>query len=80
MSHATFYRKMREATGMSCKEFIQNLRIKKAYQIIQSGDKVRISDVAYMVGFTDPKYFSKCFKKEYNINPAEMLNNINSEK
>ena len=36
-------------------------------------DKLRISDVAYSVGFNDAKYFSTCFRKKYGMTPKELM-------
>jgi signal transduction histidine kinase/ligand-binding sensor domain-containing protein/DNA-binding response OmpR family regulator len=69
MSHTTILRKVKSLTGISLVEFIKNHRIKKAALILQK-EKLPISEVSYMVGFTDPKYFSKCFVKEYGMTPT----------
>ena len=76
MSHANFYRKIKNLTGVSGQQLLFNMRMKRAYQILVDTPNIRSSEVAYMVGFLDPKYFSKCFKKKYNILPSE----INSKK
>ena len=47
---------------MSPNEFIRDIRIKKACVLLQQRPDLQVSDVAYMVGFTDPKYFSLIFK------------------
>lgn len=70
VSHTHFYRKIKSLTGQSGKELLQNMRLKRAAQLILQ-DKARISDVAYMTGFTNPKYFSKCFKAKYGVSPTE---------
>ena len=46
------------------------MRIKRAGQLIESGE-YNFSQVAYMTGFTDPKYFSKSFKKQMGMTPTE---------
>lgn len=43
-------------------DFIREIRIKRAVQLIDSGE-YNFSQIAYMTGFSDPKYFSKCFKR-----------------
>ncbi len=70
MSHTHFYRKVKSLTGQSGKELLQNMRLKRAANLI-SQDQLRISEVAYMTGFTNPKYFSKCFKEKYGVSPSE---------
>lgn len=70
MTQSTLYRKLKSLTGMSPNEFIRDVRIKKACILLQRFD-LQISDVAYMVGFTDPKYFSLIFKKEKGMSPTK---------
>ena len=70
MSHTNFYRKIKQLTGQSGKELLQNMRLQRAKQLI-SQKKLRISEVAYMTGFTNPKYFSNCFKQKYGMSPSE---------
>jgi signal transduction histidine kinase/ligand-binding sensor domain-containing protein/DNA-binding response OmpR family regulator len=72
MSHTTILRKVKALTGVSLVEFIKNHRIKKAALILQK-EKLSISEVSYMVGFTDPKYFTKCFVKEFGMTPTEYI-------
>ncbi|UXX80960.1 response regulator [Reichenbachiella carrageenanivorans] len=69
MSHANFYRKVKSLTGQSGKELLQSMRMKRAYQLL-TNQNLRVSEVAYMVGFTNPKYFTKCFKEEYGVLPS----------
>ncbi|MBN2273948.1 MAG: response regulator [Bacteroidales bacterium] len=72
MSHTTILRKVKALTGLSLVEFIKNHRIKKAALIFQQ-QKMPVSEVSYMVGFTDPKYFTKCFVKEFGKTPTEYI-------
>lgn len=72
MSHSNFYRKIKNVTGQSGKEILQNMRMKRAKQILTDNKDIRISEVAFMVGFTNPKYFSKTFKKTYGKLPSEI--------
>ena len=53
---------MKAVTGLSINEYIRNTRLKEAYSMLLKGER-NVSEVAYAVGFTDPKYFSNCFKK-----------------
>ena len=71
MSHANFYRKLKSITGMSGKEILLDMRLKRAAQLLKDNPKMRISDVGYMVGFINPKYFSKCFKQKYGTIPSD---------
>lgn len=80
MGESTLYNKVKATTGQTVIAFITSIRLKEAQRIIQSNPNILISDVATQVGFNTPKYFSKCFKKEFGIFPkeyAEKLKNIN---
>jgi signal transduction histidine kinase/ligand-binding sensor domain-containing protein/DNA-binding response OmpR family regulator len=73
MSHAKFYRKIKSLTGQSGQELLLSMRMKRAHQILSENKGLRIAEVAYMVGFTNPKYFSKCFKETYGFAPSELM-------
>lgn len=70
MSRTVFYRKLKAVIGLTPVDFIREVRIKKAVQLIDSGEYT-FSQVAYMTGFNDPKYFTKCFKKQIGMTPSE---------
>jgi len=72
ISRGHLYRKINSITGKSPSEFIKSMRLKRAVQLLRSSD-LNISEVAYKVGFSDPKYFSKCFKKEFNMLPSNFV-------
>jgi len=72
MSHSIILKKVKSLTGLSLVEFIRSMRIKKAAQIFRQ-DKLSVSEVSFMVGFSDPKYFSKCFSKHFGQKPTEYL-------
>ena len=58
LSRTIFYRKLKSIVGLTPVDFIREIRIKRAVQLIDS-DEYNFSHVAYMMGFNDPKYFSK---------------------
>lgn len=70
VSKSTLCRKIKLFTGLSPRRFIQNIRIRKAEKLLSKND-CKISEIAYNVGFSDPKYFSRCFKIEYGVAPSE---------
>lgn len=72
MSRSVLYRKMKALTGQSVNEFINTIRLKRAAQLLAQ-DKLSISEVAYMVGFNDPQYFSKCFRKQFDCTPTQYV-------
>lgn len=79
MSQSTLYRKLKTLTGMSANEFIRNVRVKKACEILRTTGK-SVSEVAYMVGFNDPKYFGIVFKKELGMSPSKYVEGISENK
>ena len=80
-SKSTLYRKLKSLTGMTTTNFIRNVRLKAACRLLEERkDTIRISELAYSVGFSDPKYFSVCFKKEFGVLPTEYLEHVLQKK
>lgn len=75
MSHAVFYRKVKQLVGVTPVDFIRRLRIRRATQYFDSGER-QIADIAYKTGFSDPKYFSRCFKTETGYSPSEYCQHL----
>jgi len=65
-----FFNKLKGLTGLAPIEFIRQVRIKRAAQLLKSG-QYNVSQITYMVGMSDSRYFSKCFKKIYGVTPSE---------
>ncbi len=72
MSRVAFYKKILLLTGQSPVAFIRTIRLKKAAQMMLDTG-LSISEIAYEVGFNDPKYFAKSFKQEYGCLPSAWL-------
>lgn len=70
VSKSMLYRKIKALTGMTTGDFIKNIRLQKACSILEKGH-VNISEVAYAVGFNEPKYFTLCFRKKFGLPPSE---------
>ena len=75
-STSTLYNKLRSLTGMNVSTFIRDIRMKEAYRLAKANPDMRVSDLAYHVGFHDPKYFSSCFKKYYDVLPKEFMESL----
>lgn len=75
-SASTLYNKLRAVTGMNVSGFIRNHRIKVACRLAQEDPNLRVSDIAYQVGFKDPKYFATSFKKEMGVQPSEYFEQL----
>ena len=70
MSRSVLYRKIKALTGHSIKEFIRGIRLRKAKFLLINTNK-SISEISYMVGFSNTKHFSTSFKKEFESSPSE---------
>ena len=75
-SASTLYNKLRQLTGMNVSSFIRDIRIKTACQMAKDEPDLRVSDIAYRVGFRDPKYFATSFKKIKGVQPKEYFDHI----
>lgn len=70
LARNTFYKKFKSLTNMAPVEFVREVRLKKAKLYFDAGLE-NVSDVAYRVGFNNPKYFSTSFKEMFGISPKE---------
>lgn len=78
-SASTLYNKLRSITGMNVSTYIRDIRMKEAYKMAVQNPKIRVSDLAYSVGFHDPRYFATCFKKQFGMQPKEFLDSLLSK-
>ena len=74
MSRSVLYGKIKNAVGMKPIDFVRHIRIMRATELLCNTDET-LSSIAYSLGFSDPKYFSKVFKKEMGIIPSEYREN-----
>jgi AraC-like DNA-binding protein len=72
ISKTRLYEKINKISGLSINLFIRSVRLKIAARMIKEGS-LTFSEIAYQVGFSDPGYFSKCFKKQFGVPPKEFL-------
>ncbi|KXT40458.1 response regulator receiver domain protein [Bacteroides thetaiotaomicron] len=70
LGRTVFYRKLRGVTGYSPNEYLRVVRMKKAAELLLSGENLTVAEVAYKVGISDPFYFSKCFKTQFGVAPS----------
>ncbi len=71
VSLAQLHRKVKALTGSTPNNLIKSVRLKKAYKLIRENG-LRVSEAAYQTGFSDPNYFTTCFKKEFGENPSQV--------
>jgi YesN/AraC family two-component response regulator len=70
MSRTVFYNKMKSLTGQSPLEFIRQIRLKIADQLLRKG--FNVSEVSYEIGYQDVKYFSKQFRQQFGYSPSQV--------
>jgi signal transduction histidine kinase/ligand-binding sensor domain-containing protein/DNA-binding response OmpR family regulator len=72
MSRTSLYQKIKALTDLSINEFIVNIRLKKAADLLKNSD-LTISEIAYKVGFNTPHYFAICFKRNFQMSPSQFV-------
>ena len=78
MSRVQLYKRMVSLTGTTPSEYLRAKRIKRAEELIHS-DELNISEIAYTVGFNNPRYFSKYFQEAYGLTPSQYKKKLNGE-
>lgn len=71
LSRSQVYRKIKALTDLTANEFIRQIRLKKALQLLSEG-KLNISEIAYSVGFSSQSYFTRSFKEYYGKSPSDL--------
>ena len=69
-SRSGLQRKLKKAMGITPQDLLREARIKHACRLLRETDKT-VAEVSYACGFTDPKYFSRCFKQSTGMSPSE---------
>ena len=78
VSRSVFFKKLKTLTGLAPIEFIKEMRIKRAAQLIETGE-FNMTQISYMVGINDPRYFSKCFKSQVGMTPTEYREKVGKQ-
>ena len=69
MGRSKLYTRIREATGITPNEFTLHIKLKEGLRMLKESPTLNVSEIAYRLGFTSPRYFSKCFKDFYGVTP-----------
>lgn len=75
-------KKMQSLTGQSAGQFIRNYRLNLARELLIRNRETHarnVSEIAYEVGFNDPKYFTRCFTRHFNVTPSSMMEDKDKE-
>nr|WP_299070461.1 hybrid sensor histidine kinase/response regulator transcription factor [uncultured Allomuricauda sp.] len=78
VSRTLLFTKIKAWTNFTPYEFIQEIRMKRAIQLLEQGN-LTIAEIGYQVGFKNPKYFSKCFVKKFGLSPSAYLKKFSGE-
>lgn len=76
VSTSLLNRKLNALLGQTAMQLLRGYRMKMARELIEKNrrsQEINISEIAFKVGFNDPKYFSKCFTKEFGVSPSTMM-------
>ena len=77
VSRSLLAKKIKNETGQTTTQFVKEYRLNIARELfLQSGGNCNITDIAYRVGFNDPKYFSRCFTKKYGTSPSSFVESV----
>lgn len=71
LGRTSLFNKIKGVTGQTPNDFITTMKMKKATFLLSNHPEFNISDITYQLGFSSPKYFSKCFKKQFGMTPSE---------
>lgn len=77
VSKSLLNKKLQSLIGQSAGQFIRNYRLNTARELLlknRETKQMNIAEIAYEVGFNDPKYFARCFSKQFNTTPSALLN------
>ena len=77
LSRVALYKRILSLTGQTPIEFIRSIRLKRAAQLLEKSS-FTIAEIAYEVGFNNPKYFSRYFKAEFGMLPSAYQRSVNN--
>ena len=80
ISRVHLYRKLKEITNQSTRDFIRNIRLKQAEILLKSEKNYSISEISQLVGFNNTTYFSNAFKELYGVSPSKYMEHCKENK
>lgn len=75
LSRSTFYSKFKSLTGMTPNDFVLLYKLKRAAQWLHTQPQLQVADITYKLGFSSPRYFTRCFKAQYGVTPTDYRKN-----
>lgn len=79
MGRSKMFLRLKEAVGLTPNEFTLKLKLEEALRLLQEEPQYNISEISYKLGFTSPRYFSRCFKSFYGVAPLHYLKDSSKE-
>lgn len=74
LGRTRLYAKIKGVTGQTPNDFILSIRLKKAAEMLLNQTEMNVSEIAYAVGFSTPRYFSRCFREHFGVSPSKYTN------
>ena len=71
LSRSSLYAKFKALTGMTPNDFVLNCKLKRAATLLITRQDLQIAEISDMLGFGSPRYFTRCFKAQFDTTPAE---------
>lgn len=75
LGRSTLFTKFKGLTGMTPNEFVLNYKLKRASALLRTRPDLQIAEISDLLGFSSPRYFSKCFKEQFSVSPLEYRKN-----
>ena len=73
LGRTRLFSKIKGVTGLTPNEFILSIRLKNAANLMTKKSDLNVSEVAYAVGFSTPRYFSRCFREHFGVSPSKYV-------
>ena len=71
LSRSSLYAKFKALTGMTPNDFVLNCKLKRAATLLITRQDLQIAEISDLLGFGSPRYFTRCFKAQFDTTPAE---------
>ena len=77
IGRSKLYLRIKEITGLTPNELTLKIKLEEAMYLLNNQPNLNISEISYQLGFSSPRYFSKCFKSFYGVSPQNCRKGVN---